>query len=100
MAALIIGAIGVGAVKLQEKRERKKARRAEWESESVKEKDGRVARESESGSERGYRKSEEARGEAGRSGSVSGEVEGERRVEEAPPSYDEVVGQKGAGRSN
>jgi hypothetical protein len=95
MAALIIGGIGLGAQKLQEKREKRKAKKEQvaWESEQVAEA-SRVANLQHAERIEGWRKSEEARGDRARSSESLERERGESGV--LPPSYEEVV-QTGAG---
>jgi hypothetical protein len=78
MAALLLGAIGISAHKIKEKRDERKKKKAlaEWEDEQVAE----YRRKAGSS---GSRKSEEARAS-------------EREVEDvAPPRYEDVVDERG-----
>jgi len=107
MAALLLGAIGISAQKIKEKRDEKKAKKAltEWEDEQVEEyRRKAVLAENARG-----RKSDEAREERRGGGSGSGRRseseerlrDGEGREELPPPRYEDVVaGAKKGGNSS
>ena len=107
MAALLLGAIGISAQKIKEKRDEKKAKKAltEWEDEQVEEyRRKAVLAENARG-----RKSDEAREERRGGGSGSGRRseseerlrDGEDREELPPPRYEDVVaGAKKGGNSS
>lgn len=94
MAALIIGGIGLGAQKIQEKRVKKKAKKAALQLDQ--ETDVEASRKANWQHVERIRKSEESAAETTRRRSESLEREREESGE-MPPSYEEVIA-TGSGR--